>query len=142
VQEIEELKQQGLSIKAISKLTGYDRKTIRKYRTSDKFRGWSKCIPGHARFRRAGPVVRRRILVDVGCEVSKGPSIFWPSLSRDGSRVSEFSSKNGFRLPKFTFKRKERLGAANPLGVKIVIDWTELDVYFQPPEIQKTNSGR
>ena len=31
VQEIEELKRQGLSIKAISKLTGYDRKTIRKY---------------------------------------------------------------------------------------------------------------
>jgi len=52
------------------------------------------------------------------------------------------SRKNGFRLPKFSFKRKERLGAANPLGVKIVIDWTEPDVYFQPPEIQKTNSGR
>jgi transposase len=31
VQEIEELKRQGLSIQAISKLTGYDRKTIRKY---------------------------------------------------------------------------------------------------------------
>ena len=31
VQEIEELKRQGLSIKAISKLTGNDRKTIRKY---------------------------------------------------------------------------------------------------------------
>jgi len=31
VQEIEELKRQGLSIKAISKLTGCDRKTIRKY---------------------------------------------------------------------------------------------------------------
>jgi hypothetical protein len=31
VQEIEELKLQGLSIKAISKLTGCDRKTIRKY---------------------------------------------------------------------------------------------------------------
>ena len=29
--EIEELKQQGLSIKAISKLSGYDRKTIREY---------------------------------------------------------------------------------------------------------------
>jgi transposase len=31
VQEIEELKRQGLSIKAISKLTGNDRKTIRKH---------------------------------------------------------------------------------------------------------------
>jgi transposase len=31
VQEIEELKRQGLSINAISKLTGCDRKTIRKY---------------------------------------------------------------------------------------------------------------
>ena len=31
VQDIEELKQQGLSIRAISGLTGYDRKTIRKY---------------------------------------------------------------------------------------------------------------
>ena len=29
--DIEELKRQGLSLKAISKLTGYDRKTIRKY---------------------------------------------------------------------------------------------------------------
>ena len=33
VKEIEELKRQGLSIKAISKLTGCDRKTIRKYLT-------------------------------------------------------------------------------------------------------------
>jgi len=33
VQEIEELKRQGLSIRAISRLTGYDRKTIRKYLT-------------------------------------------------------------------------------------------------------------
>jgi len=31
VQEIEELKRQGMSIRAISRLTGYDRKTIRKY---------------------------------------------------------------------------------------------------------------
>ncbi len=31
VQEIEELKRQGLSIRAIGRLTGYDRKTIRKY---------------------------------------------------------------------------------------------------------------
>jgi transposase len=31
VEEIEQLKQQGLSIKAISQLTGWDRKTIRKY---------------------------------------------------------------------------------------------------------------
>lgn len=31
VQEIEELKRQGLSIQAISELTGYDRKTVRKY---------------------------------------------------------------------------------------------------------------
>ena len=31
VQEVEELKRQGLSIRAISRLTGYDRKTIRKY---------------------------------------------------------------------------------------------------------------
>ena len=31
VQEIEELKRQGLSIRAISRLTGYDRKTIGKY---------------------------------------------------------------------------------------------------------------
>jgi transposase len=31
VQEIEGLKRQGLSIQAISKLTGYDRKTVRKY---------------------------------------------------------------------------------------------------------------
>jgi transposase len=31
VQEIEQLKREGLSIKAISKLTGWDRKTIRKY---------------------------------------------------------------------------------------------------------------
>jgi transposase len=31
VQEINELKRQGLSIQAISQLTGYDRKTIRKY---------------------------------------------------------------------------------------------------------------
>jgi transposase len=31
VHDIEELKRQGLSVKAISKLTGFDRKTIRKY---------------------------------------------------------------------------------------------------------------
>jgi transposase len=31
VQEIEELKRQGLSIRAMSRLTGYDRKTIRKH---------------------------------------------------------------------------------------------------------------
>src|SRR5580692_5747704 len=31
VQEIEELKRQGLSIRAISRLTGYDRKTIGRY---------------------------------------------------------------------------------------------------------------
>jgi len=31
VQDIEELKRQGLSIRAISRLTGYDRKTVRKY---------------------------------------------------------------------------------------------------------------
>ena len=31
VQRIEELKRQGLSIQAISALTGFDRKTIRKY---------------------------------------------------------------------------------------------------------------
>jgi len=31
VHEIEQLKREGLSIKAISKVTGYDRKTIRKY---------------------------------------------------------------------------------------------------------------
>jgi transposase len=31
VQELEGLKRQGLSIQAISKLTGYDRKTVRKY---------------------------------------------------------------------------------------------------------------
>ena len=31
VQDMEELKRQGLSIRAISRLTGYDRKTISKY---------------------------------------------------------------------------------------------------------------
>jgi transposase len=31
VQDLQELKRQGLSIRAISRLTGYDRKTIRKY---------------------------------------------------------------------------------------------------------------
>jgi hypothetical protein len=31
MQEIEELKRQGLSIRAISRLTGYDRKTISNY---------------------------------------------------------------------------------------------------------------
>jgi transposase len=31
VQAIEGLKRQGLSIRAISELTGYDRKTVRKY---------------------------------------------------------------------------------------------------------------
>jgi transposase len=31
VQDIEELKRQGLSVRAISRLTGYDRKTIRRY---------------------------------------------------------------------------------------------------------------
>ena len=31
MQEIEQLKRDGLSIKAINKLTGWDRKTIRKY---------------------------------------------------------------------------------------------------------------
>jgi transposase len=31
VQDIEEMKREGLTIKAISKLTGWDRKTIRKY---------------------------------------------------------------------------------------------------------------
>jgi transposase len=31
VQEMEGLKRQGLSIQAISELTGYDRKTVRKY---------------------------------------------------------------------------------------------------------------
>ncbi len=33
VHEIEELKRQGLSIRAISRLTGYDRKTTGKYLT-------------------------------------------------------------------------------------------------------------
>ncbi len=32
VQEIEELNRQGLSIRAISRMTGYDRETIHKYR--------------------------------------------------------------------------------------------------------------
>ena len=36
VQEIEELKRQGLSLRAISQLTGYDRKTIRRYLISDR----------------------------------------------------------------------------------------------------------
>ena len=31
VEEISELKREGLSIRAISRLTGYGRKTIRKY---------------------------------------------------------------------------------------------------------------
>lgn len=31
VHEIEELKRQGLGIRAIRRLTGYDRKSIRKY---------------------------------------------------------------------------------------------------------------
>lgn len=31
VQEIEGLKRQGLSLQAISELTGFDRKTVRKY---------------------------------------------------------------------------------------------------------------
>jgi transposase len=31
VNDIEELKRQGLSVQAISRLTGFDRKTIRKY---------------------------------------------------------------------------------------------------------------
>lgn len=31
VQELDELKRQGLSVRTISRLTGYDRKTIRKY---------------------------------------------------------------------------------------------------------------
>jgi transposase len=31
VQEIEELKRQGMSLRAISRLTGYDRKTVSKY---------------------------------------------------------------------------------------------------------------
>lgn len=31
VEEISELKREGLSIVAISELTGYDRKTVRKY---------------------------------------------------------------------------------------------------------------
>jgi transposase len=31
VQELKELQRQGMSIQAISKLTGWDRKTIRKY---------------------------------------------------------------------------------------------------------------
>ena len=35
VQEIEELKKQGLSLRAISAVTGYDRKTIRRYLLSD-----------------------------------------------------------------------------------------------------------
>jgi transposase len=36
VQEIEELKRQGLSLRAISELTGYDRKTIRRYLIGDR----------------------------------------------------------------------------------------------------------
>lgn len=35
VQEIEELKRQGLSLRAISQLTGYDRKTIRRFLIGD-----------------------------------------------------------------------------------------------------------
>ena len=31
VSDIEELKRQGLSIQSISRLTGFDRKTVRKY---------------------------------------------------------------------------------------------------------------
>ena len=31
VHEVEQMKQMGLSVSAISKLTGYDRKTVRKY---------------------------------------------------------------------------------------------------------------
>ena len=36
MQEIKELKTQGLSLRAISELTGYDRKTIRRYLISRK----------------------------------------------------------------------------------------------------------
>src|SRR5689334_4476272 len=36
VHEIEELKRQGLSLRAISELTGYDRKTVRRYLVGDR----------------------------------------------------------------------------------------------------------
>jgi hypothetical protein len=38
VQELSELQRQGMSIQAISKLTGWDRKTVRKYLLQPKTR--------------------------------------------------------------------------------------------------------
>ena len=37
---------------------------------------------------------------------------------------------------------ERRFGVDDPLGEKIVLGWTEMNVYFQPPECQKTNSGQ
>jgi transposase len=46
VQEIIEMKREGLSTRAISKLTGYDRKTIRKYlRTPETAPGYGPRSP-------------------------------------------------------------------------------------------------
>jgi transposase len=57
VKDIEELKRQGLSIRAISKLTGFDRKTIRKYLGSRKeHRCMDRGRCGRASWMRSSPI--------------------------------------------------------------------------------------
>jgi hypothetical protein len=57
VQELKELQRQGMSIQAISKLTGWDRKTIRK---SCRRRGWHRSM-AHGQHRRASSMRSSRI---------------------------------------------------------------------------------
>src|SRR5258708_39147765 len=57
VQELKELQRQGMSIQAISELTGWDRKTIRKYVQAA---GWRRST-AHVQHRRASSMRLSRI---------------------------------------------------------------------------------
>ena len=49
VHDLEEMKQTGMSISAISELTGYDRKTVRKYLLKSKLDGFKPYLEGRLR---------------------------------------------------------------------------------------------
>jgi len=63
VQELTELQRQGMSIQAISKLTGWDRKTVRKYLLQPN------ALPAYTSPRTV-PIVRK-----VGCELLRKPKV-------------------------------------------------------------------
>jgi hypothetical protein len=67
VQELKELQRQGMSIQAISRLTGWDRKTIRKYMQAA---GWPP-RKARARHNRASSMRSSRIWKS-GCAPGRG----------------------------------------------------------------------